>query len=343
MQKKDKQGLAVLLVIVCVAAVISVYESSKSSSVSLNSRSASETSISSKTLKDILFNKTQSQKKQKPSNEYIAKLQITGTIQSKNETYNQEWLLDTIDELQNDENNKGIILFIDSPGGTVYEADEVYLRLLKYKEEKPVYAYMGSLAASGGYYIACAADYIMANRNTLTGSIGVIAGEFTDITGLMEKYGVHSETIHAGRNKNMGNINEPITDEQRKIMQSIADECYEQFTGIVSESRNIPLNTIQELADGRIYTAKQALDNHLIDGIAQWEGIVSQMTAAEFENTEYEVVDYHYEQTQSLYRYLLGTAEHLSRTIANSRQEIPQTVQEMLKPKFSGPAYYYGR
>ena len=89
---------------------------------------------------------------------------------------------------------------------------------------KKVYAYLGSMAASGGYYIACASDKIFANRNTLTGSIGVIAGQFIDITEFLEDHGIHYETVHAGRNKNMGNYNEPLNEEQRQIMQSIADE-----------------------------------------------------------------------------------------------------------------------
>lgn len=96
--------------------------------------------------------------------------------------------MSTIKNLQEDTNNRGIVLVINSPGGGVYQADEVFLALEKYKKktERPVYAYFTSLAASGGYYVGCAADYIMANRNSLTGSIGVIAGQFTDLTGLME-------------------------------------------------------------------------------------------------------------------------------------------------------------
>lgn len=111
--------------------------------------------------------------------------------------------MNTISALAQDKKNEGIILFIDSPGGGVYESDEAYLALLDYKEQtgRPVYAYMGQLAASGGYYIACAADYIMANRNTLTGSIGVISGQVFDITELLQKTGIKSETIHAEKTK----------------------------------------------------------------------------------------------------------------------------------------------
>ena len=123
----------------------------------------------------------------KYTHDYIARLDIKGTIQEKNETYNQAWLLDTIDCLINDDKNKGLFIFVDSPGGTVYEADELYLKLCEYKESgRPIYAYFAHMAASGGYYIGCAADYIMTNRNCTTGSIGVIAGQFIDITELLD-------------------------------------------------------------------------------------------------------------------------------------------------------------
>lgn len=210
------------------------------------------------------------------ANEYIAHIHISGVIQSENRDYNQKWLLDTIQRLRDDKKNIGIILSINSPGGTVYESDEVYLALRDYAESgKEVCAYLEQLAASGGYYIACGADYIAANRNTLTGSIGVIAGQSVDLTGLMERYGIKITTITAGKNKNMGNIDSPLTPEQRAIMQSLADECYEQFIGIVAEARNMPVRDVRPLADGRVYTAKQALRARLIDEIGTYDDVLA--------------------------------------------------------------------
>jgi protease-4 len=203
------------------------------------------------------------------SSEYIAHVQISGIIQASNRTYNQKWLLDTIHKLRTDKKNVGIMLSIDSPGGAVYETDEVYLALREYADGgKPVWAYLEQMAASGGYYMACGADYIVANRNTLTGSIGVIAGQSVDLTGLMEHYGIKVTTITAGKNKNMMGFDSPLTPEQRAIMQSVADECYDQFVEIVAEARGISSREAQKLADGRIYTAKQALDAGLIDDVA---------------------------------------------------------------------------
>jgi len=204
---------------------------------------------------------------------YFAVLHVEGVISKEGETYNQEWIMDTIENLEDDEKNLGILLYVDSPGGTVYESDETYLALMDYKKftGRPVFAYFASLAASGGYYIASAADKIYANRNTLTGSIGVIAGESLDATGLLDKIGIKSRTFTAGRNKNMLNYNQPLTEEQAQIMQSIADDAYEQFTSIVAEARHMPIERVKELADGRIYTASQALKNGLIDGICPFE------------------------------------------------------------------------
>ncbi|MDE6068865.1 MAG: signal peptide peptidase SppA, partial [Treponemataceae bacterium] len=204
--------------------------------------------------------------------EYVARLYIQGVIQEANEKYNQEWLLSTIEGLKDDPYNLGILLVVDSPGGTVYESDEAYLVLREYKKSgKPIWAYFESLAASGGYYISCAADTIWANRNTLTGSIGVIAGASVDATGFLEKLGIKTTTFHAGKNKNMLNYDSPLTEEQREIMQSIADDAYEQFTGIVASARQKSIEEIVAIADGRIYTARQAKANGLVDSIGSLE------------------------------------------------------------------------
>ncbi|GMO59054.1 MAG: hypothetical protein Ta2A_04800 [Treponemataceae bacterium] len=209
---------------------------------------------------------------EKSSNsDYIAVMHITGVITDSGKNYNQQWLLDTVEWLKDDPKNQAIFLNIDSPGGGVYESDGAYLALKDYAESKPVYAYFGQLAASGGYYIGCAASYIYANRNTLTGSIGVISAQSIDLTGLMEKYGVKVTTITAGKNKNMMNYNSPMTEEQRSIMQSVADECYDQFVDIVATARGMDNATVRTLADGRIYTAKQALAAGLIDKISAYD------------------------------------------------------------------------
>lgn len=206
--------------------------------------------------------------------DYCAVLKVEGVIQEKNKSYNHEWFIKTVNALKNDVKNHGILLEINSPGGTVYQSDEIYLALLDYKKSgKPVYAYLESIAASGGYYIACAADKIYANRNTLTGSIGVIAGQSVDLTELMERHGIKVTTFTAGKNKNMLNFNAPLTKEQKEIMLSLAEDAYAQFTGIVAVGRKLDINFVRKIADGRIYSARQAFELSLIDGISSFSEV----------------------------------------------------------------------
>ena len=196
MKNSKKTGFTVLIIVIAVSVVLGALNILDNSSVLKNKPKQKHE------IKKIFKNE---------KNGYIAKLDITGVIQDANRTYNQEWLISTIKQLKEDSNNKAIALFINSPGGAVYEADEAYLALQDYKTSgKKIYAYQSKLAASGGYYISCAANKIYANRNTLTGSIGVISGSSFDMTELLSKIGIKSTTIHSGRNKTMFNYNEPL-------------------------------------------------------------------------------------------------------------------------------------
>ena len=336
-KKKGIIVFIIVVVLVIVSAAIQIIEnrSDGNFTISPEDNFYDDSSIASNTGSSMI--KKGNSKNHK---DYIAELVISGTIQTDGKTYNQKWLLNTIQKLSNDKHNMGIILYIDSPGGTVYEADEAYLALVNYVNKgKPVYAYFGSLAASGGYYIACASSYIMANRNTLTGSIGVISGNFIDLTGLFEKYGIKYTTITAGRNKNMGNCNEPMSEEQKNIMQSIADECYEQFTRIVASSRNMDKEEVYTLADGRIYTAKQALNNGLIDGIGNFDSLVYQMEVSEFSGEEYKIVKYEYVPKETIYSRLMGMTQSLSRL--NSSASLPSVIEKALESEVPFPSYYY--
>lgn len=332
----SKKGIAVFACTVALAAAIFIFNTANSALNKNKKSTISAVSNSETKIKDKLLGKKENKF---PKNEYIAKLFIKGVISESNDSYNQEWILSTIKNLQEDTNNRGIVLVINSPGGGVYQADEVFLALEKYKKEteRPVYAYFTSLAASGGYYVGCAADYIMANRNSLTGSIGVIAGQFTDLTGLMEKWGIKSTTIHSGRNKLMGNFNEPMTQEQREIMQSIADECYEQFTDIVAESRGLSKEEVYKLADGRIYTASQAKEASLINSIGTLDELIETMQRKEFDFAEYETADFSYQKEDSIYRMIMGSAKEFKKASLG----IPDAVMEVLEPQIEFPAYYY--
>lgn len=245
---------------------------------------------------------------------YIATVYVEGTIAAgQTDTfgipagYQHNWTLAKIDELIADPDNRGLIVFVDSPGGGVYESDELYLKLKEYKETtgRPVYSVMGSMAASGGYYISAAADKIIANRNTWTGSIGVTIGTIYDISGLLEKYGVKTQTITAGRNKAMGSFVEPMTDEQAAIFQSLVDDAYEQFTGIVSEEREIDIEKVKDIADGRVYTAKQAKELGLVDSIGTFDDALKDMENT-YDLKGCEVIDVVYKDTSLLGSLLNG-------------------------------------
>lgn len=207
--------------------------------------------------------------------DFIAVLPIEGTIQASGSTsiysgegYNHDLLMAYVNELIDNDANKGIILRLDTPGGTVYEADELYLKLMEYKEKtgRPIWAYMESMCCSGGVYIASSSDEQYANRITTTGSIGVIMSNY-DMSGLYKKLGIKEVNIVSAENKDMGSAGKPMTSEQKAIYQSVVDEYYEQFVGIVAKGRNMSEAEVKKLADGRIYTAKQAVENGLIDGI----------------------------------------------------------------------------
>lgn len=214
-----------------------------------------------------------------PTEEFVGVLNIVGTIQASSSDnisltgsddgqYNHNLYMQYIDELEKSKDNKAILLYVDSPGGTVYESDELYLKLMEYKKKtkRPVYAYFASQACSGAYYISMAADKIYANRNTWTGSIGVIVS-LTNYKKLYDKLGIKEIDITSGKNKSMGSGGLDLTDEQYDILQSLVDEAYDQFSGIVSEGRGIDIATVKKIADGRIYSAKQAKQKKLVDEI----------------------------------------------------------------------------
>lgn len=217
-----------------------------------------------------------------PMGDYIGIVDVVGTIEEQTSTglfdtpqsYLHQSTLDYIDNLMMDYNNKGILLYVDSPGGTVYESEELYLKLQEYKEYtgNPIWVYMAHYAASGGYMVSMSADKIYANPNTTTGSIGVIMSGY-DMSGLYEKLGIRYFSITSGEYKDSSRM----TEEQMALYQAQVDECYERFVEIVSEGRGMSEEDIKVLADGRTYTAKQALSNGLIDEISLYEDMTSEM------------------------------------------------------------------
>lgn len=183
---------------------------------------------------------------------------------------------DTIEELKKyskDPSIKAIVLRIDSPGGGVAAAQEIYEEIKKIKPKKKVVVSMGSVAASGGYYISCPAHKIVANPGTLTGAIGVIM-EIPNFEGLMDKIGVKTEVIKSGKHKDMVSVFRSMTPEKRKILQGVLDDVHEQFIKAVSEGREMRIEDIRKLADGRIFTGRDAKELRLIDELGNLEDAI---------------------------------------------------------------------
>src|SRR5437762_3999092 len=174
-----------------------------------------------------------------------------------------------LQQARDDTRVKAIVLEIDSPGGEVTASDQIYNAVIKARARKPVVIYMDSLTASGGYYIACGGKFLMANETTITGSIGVII-QTLNYEQLFNKIGLASVVFKSGKFKDMLNGARPITPEERKLVQDFIMSTYDKFLGIVAKERNLPADLLRNtIADGRILSGKEALQNKLIDGLGE--------------------------------------------------------------------------
>ena len=174
-------------------------------------------------------------------------------------------------QAREDDHVRAIVLEIDSPGGEVTASDAIYNWVVKTRTKKPVIVYMDSLAASGGYYVACGGQFLMANETTITGSIGVII-QTLNYEQLFNKVGLASVVFKSGKFKDMLNGARQVTPEEKELIQGFVMKTYDKFLGIVATERNLPADALRNsVADGRILSGKDALENKLIDGTGQIE------------------------------------------------------------------------
>lgn len=173
-------------------------------------------------------------------------------------------VIDELNEFSKDDNIRAIIVRIDSPGGGVAAAQEIYDTIARIRKKKTVVASMGTVAASGGYYIACGANKIVAEPGTLTGSIGVIM-EFFDVGDLLKWAKIKSEVVKSGKFKDMGSPFRPMKPDEKSYLESVIQDVLLQFKTTVSENRHIPMARLDQIADGRVFDGAQALKLHLID------------------------------------------------------------------------------
>ncbi|MFH1069648.1 MAG: signal peptide peptidase SppA [Candidatus Glassbacteria bacterium] len=187
-------------------------------------------------------------------------VEVTGIIDDSREVLRQ------IRVMGEDESVKALVLRVDSPGGAVAPSQEIYdaVRRLRQQDSIPVVVSMGSVAASGGYYISCAADSILASPGTLTGSIGVIL-EFPELQEVLRKVGIGFEVIKSGPHKDIGSPFRQLTDRERELLQEMVDDVYGQFVEAVCEGRGLERDSVIAVADGRVFSGRQAVTYGLVD------------------------------------------------------------------------------
>lgn len=234
------------------------------------------------------------------SEERIAILTVNGVIQNTGGAasffgpvgYNHQFFMDQLEMIKEDDSIKAVVLQVNSPGGGVVESAQIYDKIIEIQEEvsKPFYVSMGSLAASGGYYISAPADKIFLNKETLTGSIGVIM-ESVNYGKLAEEYGVDFVTIKTGPYKDIMSPTREMTEDERVMLQEMINESYETFVDIIEEGRGMTEAEVKAVADGRIMNGRQAIDAGLADEYGYLEDVIAAIRK-DFDLAGAEVIEY---------------------------------------------------
>jgi protease-4 len=210
-----------------------------------------------------------------PGGAKVAVVEVEGIIGAGTDRgLDTDTLIRTLGEYRDDPAIRAVVLRIDSPGGVVGPTQEIFTAVRRLREaKKPVVASLGSVAASGGYYVAVAADRIYANPGTLTGSIGVVM-QLANVEGLLKKVGVEYVVIKAGAYKDVGNFARAMTPEERRILQAMLDDVYDQFISAVAEGRGLDPKQVRGFAEGRIYSGRQARGLKMVDDLGGLEDAI---------------------------------------------------------------------
>jgi protease-4 len=199
----------------------------------------------------------------------IGIVEVKGVILDSQETVKQ------LHDFGRDDDVKAVVLRVDSPGGVVGPSQEIYQEVKKLAAKKKVVVSMGSLAASGGYYISAPASLIYANPGTITGSIGVLM-KFSNLEGLMDKIGMKAFTLKTGKYKDAGSPVRPMTEEEKTVLQGVIDSTHGQFVKAVADGRKLPVEQVRAIADGRIFSGEQALAAKLVDRLGSMQDAVEE-------------------------------------------------------------------
>lgn len=248
--------------------------------------------------------------------EKVGVIPIEGIISDSRE------IVEEIKEFADNGRIRAVVLRIDTPGGSVAPSQEIYQAVRELRKTKKVVVSMGSVAASGGYLIAVAADRIVANPGTITGSISAVM-HYANVEELLKKVGVRSSVIKSGKFKDIGSPVRTMTEEERSLIQGIVDDIYNQFVDTVSENRKIPRSKIIQLSDGRIFTGRQARGLGLVDELGGLQDAVRLAGRLSGMKEKPEIV-YGMKKKTTFLRYFMenmtsAVSEEIRRTTAESR------------------------
>jgi protease-4 len=210
-----------------------------------------------------------------PGGPKVAVVEVEGLIGAgADRGLDSDGVIRTLGEYRDDPAIRAVVLRINSPGGVVAPTQEIFTAVRRLREaKKPVVASLGSVAASGGYYVAVAADRIYASPGTLTGSIGVVM-QLANVEGLLKKVGVEYVVVKAGAFKDVGNFARPMTAEERRILQALLDDVYDQFIAAVADGRGLEAKDVRSFAEGRIYSGRQAQRLKMVDDLGGLEDAI---------------------------------------------------------------------
>jgi protease IV len=254
----------------------------------------------------------------------IAVVELEGVITSSEDIVRQ------MKKYRESNSIKGILLRVDSPGGGVVASQEMYEEVRKTRESgKPVVVSMGALAASGGYYVACGASRLVANRGTLTGSIGVIS-EFMQLKDALDKLGVSFKTIKSGKLKDSGSSTRKMTEEDERYFQQLMDDVHRQFISVVESERHMDHDLVVKIADGRVFTGEQAVENGLVDTLGTLEDAIN--ITAELSGISGEPSIVKERKRRSIWEGIFGDVEE---SLKDLKQELLE--KPALSYRFVGP------
>ena len=262
----------------------------------------------------------------------ISVINVDGVIANDS---NNDTIVDQLEDARKDPSVVGVIMHINSPGGSVYASEKIYKEINKLKEtNKPVYAVMQELAASGGYYISAPCEKIFASNETFTGSIGVIMQSYS-LEGLFEKYGIKEQNITTGKMKDAGSPGKALDKEEREYLQNLVDSAFSRFVKVVADGRDMSEADVRKLADGRIYDGSQAVENGLVDSIGDLEAAYKDM-AKEYNLSDPLAVE-KVDVFSNFSKYFPSF-----KSLTDKPKSDLQVLKEMMNSERNKPMYLYG-